>query len=1170
MKNSSVELTTQIKAKKNLLTLRKAVDLLDKDADASLRAVMSVIVEESNNPLLWVVKGRAHERRGDSFDAEQAYNNALSIDYLCEEALFGKAELLIKNERCKEAELFLNKNIANFSGDELLKLKSLRATTLLKQKKYEQAIDELEYLTQQLPENDVLWSNLGMVYQAMADFKKMEYAYSKAIELTVRNPTAWFNLIVGSHYNPDSTPESIMALCQKWQSNFQHLIKSDNEYANSKIPERKLRIGMISDGFRSHPVGNMITTGMNNVPEEHIEFYAYSTNSQEDHITHRIKNICVKWKLIDGLSDESVIDIIRQDKIDILFDLCGYNANSRMLLFLRKPAPVQIKWVGGLISSTGLQGMDYLMSDHIETPEGADSSYTEKLIRMPGDYICYDPPHYLPPVNELPCQKNGYITFGCFNNAAKINDQLLEQWARLLNAVPDSRLFLKSFNFKNKKLCERVTAVLEKQGINRERVILEQESPHRELLASYNRVDIALDPWPYSGGLTTCEAMAMGVPVVTLPGPTFAGRHSASHLVNAGMPELVAASWEQYINIAVGLTNDLASLGVIRQHLREILLASPVCNGAQFARHFSDAMRAVWQRYCAGKEPEALSLTEDNAPVFLDDNLPLQLKHPQLSFNIKDNPAADDFKFELSGKVIMMDYGGNFCRKPDFIDVISTEAIHAVIIDPALVVEEKHLPLRKRDIQHVKGYLLGNAEERDFFMCLDAAYSSDLPVKDNSENESSYQGQQVLSKVKFPSVKLDEIDGLNRVDWLCLDNKFDVLSLFNYGGVIISSCLFIDIKYRFDKRHDGQLTFSQIEESLAGFGFRFHAFGNVVYDSLLSCDSGLPVNPSRIIEAQLYFVPCESRLATLSVKQIEKLAFILHAGYKMQSGAAEILRLISKEKADNYLVEVNAISNHQKENLERQEKHNLPERLIVSLTSYHKRFKTLPNTLDCLLKQSVKPDRIVLWLAEAERSMVPSDVIAFESKGVEIKYCDDIRSYKKIIPTLEDESGSFIVTADDDLFYDFDWLKGLISSWDGNYKTVVAHRAHKIVVDQAGDPINYREWNWQYSVAKSRSGLIFPTTGFGTLYPPYCFHKDVTSKDIFEKLCYDTDDIWLYWMCRLNGVKFIVTGADQSFSEWEGCSENALWHKNLTQGQNDINIKKMIDYYGFPADKKSG
>jgi len=901
MKNSSVELTTQIKAKKNLLRLREAVDLLDKDADASLRAVMSVIEKEGNNPLLWVVKGRAHERRGDSFEAEQAYNKALSIDHLCEEALFGKAELLIKNERCKEAELFLNENIANFSGNDLLKLKSLRATTLLKLKKYEQAIDELEYLTQQLPENDVLWSNLGMVYQAMADFKKMEYAYSKAIELTVHNPTAWFNLIVGSHYNPDSTPESIMALCQKWQSSFQHLIKSDNEYANSKIPERKLRIGMISDGFRSHPVGNMITTGMNNVPEEHIEFYSYSTNSQEDHITHRIKNICVKWKLIDGLSDESVIDIIRQDKIDILFDLCGYNANSRMLLFLRKPAPVQIKWVGGLISSTGLQGMDYLLSDHIETPEGADSSYTEKLIRMPGDYICYDPPHYLPPVNELPCQKNGYITFGCFNNAAKINDQLLEQWARLLNAIPDSRLFLKSFNFKNKKLCERITAVLEKQGIDRQRVIFEQESPHRELLASYNQVDIALDPWPYSGGLTTCEAMAMGVPVVTLPGPTFAGRHSASHLVNAGMPELVAASWEQYINIAVGLTNDLASLGVIRQHLREILLASPVCNGVQFARHFSDAMRAVWQRYCAGKEPEALSLTEDNAPVFLDDNLPLQLQHPQLALNKKDNPAADDFEFELSGKVIMMDYGGNFCRKPEFIDVISTEAIHAVIIDPALVVEEKHLPLRRRDIQHVKGYLLGNAEERDFFMCLDAAYSSDLPVRDNSENESSYQGQQVLSKVKFPSVKLDEIDGLNRVDWLCLDNKFDLRMALSNGKRICSESLVININYRFENDHQGQCCFDELTSALAGFEFRFHACIDILYDEKIKIRDNLSIPSSRVVGINLLFVPNENRLKSMGKDDCEKLAFILHAGFKMTDLAYQVLHISSEDRAEHYI-----------------------------------------------------------------------------------------------------------------------------------------------------------------------------------------------------------------------------------------------------------------------------
>src|SRR5690606_2409774 len=171
-----------------------------------------------------------------------------------------------------------------------------------------------------------------------------------------------------------------------------------------------------------------------------------------------------------------------------------------------------------------------------ETPADVDHLYTEKLIRLPDDYICFEPPIYTPPVGSLPAKSKGYVTFGCFNNASKVNDVLLEQWAVILSSVPNSRLFLKSHGYASTYLCERIKAFFSERSITEDRIRLEGPSPHRQLLDCYNDVDIALDPWPYSGGLTTCEALIMGVPTITLPGPTFAGRHSATHLFNAGMP----------------------------------------------------------------------------------------------------------------------------------------------------------------------------------------------------------------------------------------------------------------------------------------------------------------------------------------------------------------------------------------------------------------------------------------------------------------------------------------------------------------------------------------------------------------------------------------------------------------------------------------------------------
>src|SRR5690606_13415634 len=214
-------------------------------------------------------------------------------------------------------------------------------------------------------------------------------------------------------------------------------------------------------------------------------------------------------------------------------------------------------------------------------------------------------------------------------NISKINDELLGAWSGILNSVPNAHLFLKTHGLSNATLCQRIWSFFAGSGINQERIRLEGASPHNELLNSYNDVDIALDPWPYSGGLTTCEALIMGVPVITLPGPTFAGRHSATHLVNAGMPELIAQDWEQYQKLAIDLANDLDNLAIIRENLRTIVLQSPLCDAERFGRSFSNAMRAIWQRHCAGKKPEALVLGDDLTPYFADEEDPVAVMHPE-------------------------------------------------------------------------------------------------------------------------------------------------------------------------------------------------------------------------------------------------------------------------------------------------------------------------------------------------------------------------------------------------------------------------------------------------------------------------------------------------------------------------------------------------------------
>jgi predicted O-linked N-acetylglucosamine transferase (SPINDLY family) len=689
--------------------LRVAVEWLSTQPEKSLNIANELLVEHSANYLLWVIAARAHQRLGQFVQAGECVDKALKIDPNNAEAIYAKSDLLYRSDRLNDAEKYLIEAIARLDTNSARPLRLLYATVLQKAKKYEEAQALYKQLTEEQPDNWLYWNNLGMVRQDLSQFNEMDEAYQHSSEVSKDNPTPYFNRIVGAHYNPERSAEDILELCKHWQDKFPpRSVK--RAIAKNKAPDKCLRIGLISDGLRLHPVGQMIVMGLEHIPASQIEFYAYSTNYQEDHLTHRLKRMCANWRVIEHVGVTELDAMIREDEIDILFDLCGYNANSRMQNFQMEPAPIQIKWVGGLISSTGLAGMDYLLSDAVETPDWADALYTEKLIRMPDDYICYDPPFYLPPVSDMPVKTKGFFTFGCFNNASKINDFLLNQWAVLLHSVPDSRLFLKSFNFDNENLKERVLTTLEGHGIARERVRIEGKASHQTLLSCYNDVDIALDPWPYSGGLTTCEALAMGVPVVTLPGPTFAGRHSASHLVNAGLQELVASDWQNFIDITVGLTRDLQSLEIIRSNMRAILLASPVCDGQRYAKHFSQAMRAVWQRYCEGKKPEALTLRHDEAPYFLDDCLPVELQMPEDVDVVAKKIESEGFSFQLAGKVITMDFGGSFTTSKKFISLTELDSFFFIIMDTLGIVEDKHLPPRRKSMQHIKLHTLGNGE----------------------------------------------------------------------------------------------------------------------------------------------------------------------------------------------------------------------------------------------------------------------------------------------------------------------------------------------------------------------------------------------------------------------------------------------------------------------------
>ena len=275
------------------------------------------------------------------------------------------------------------------------------------------------------------------------------------------------------------------------------------------------------------------------------------------------------------------------------------HTGRRLLTFAERPAPLQITWAG-YVGTTGVTTIDYLLADRFHIRPGEEALYAEQILRMPHAYVCYEGPAFAPEVALLPASTAADFTFGCFNNALKYSPRVLDAWAKILQRMPNSRLLLKTRALKQPELRERIHLHFAQHGIGPQRIVLEGDSPRRELLESYGRVDLALDTQPYSGGVTTCEALWMGVPVVTFPGSTFAGRHSTSHLSNAGLEQFVAADLPGYIELAVHWASRREALAIIRAHLREQMRQSPLCDARQFANDFLALLQAAWQRHSAG------------------------------------------------------------------------------------------------------------------------------------------------------------------------------------------------------------------------------------------------------------------------------------------------------------------------------------------------------------------------------------------------------------------------------------------------------------------------------------------------------------------------------------------------------------------------------------------
>ena len=355
------------------------------------------------------------------------------------------------------------------------------------------------------------------------------------------------------------------------------------------------RIGFVSPDFRGHPVGRSLLPLFTEHDRRQAEFIAYAEVRAPDDYTQKFQALADGWRPILGRTDIQVADQIRADRIDILVDLALHTGNNRLLVFARKPAPVQVA-ILGMIASTGLATIDYRLSDwYLDPPGPGDRDYTERTVRLPRCYWCYQPPEGTPPIAALPALRNGFITFGCLNHFSKVSPPALRVWLTILQALPGSRLVIHSQPGAH---LEAVRALFQEGGISHDRLEFPGRVPRAGYFQRYHQLDIGLDPFPYNGAITTLDSLWMGVPVITLAGRTAVGRAGVSILSNAQLPELIARTPEQYVDIAVGLARDPGRLTALRAGLRGRMRQSGVMDGPRYAAEVEAVFRRMWMKWC--------------------------------------------------------------------------------------------------------------------------------------------------------------------------------------------------------------------------------------------------------------------------------------------------------------------------------------------------------------------------------------------------------------------------------------------------------------------------------------------------------------------------------------------------------------------------------------------
>jgi protein O-GlcNAc transferase len=463
---------------------------------------------------------------------------------------------------------------------------------------FDEAIACYRRAIQLCPDDAWAHNSLANALGAVGQREESIASSRRAIALFPDKPGIHGNLLFRLLYDPASDAASVLAEHRAWADRHARPLASRiAPHPNDRAPDRLLRVGYVSADFRRHSIAHFFLPLLQHHDRAGFKTFCYANNLRSDDVSERMKRHCDVWRDIVGMSDAAAADLVRSDAIDILVDLSGHTDGNRLLILARKPAPVQVTYLG-YPNSTGMTAVDYRITDALADPPGlTDWMNIETLWRLPGCAWCYQP---LDDAPDIEPRGDGPITFGCFNVFRKINFGLVELWADLLQRVSSSRLLLKSAGAGEASSQQRLREQFARHGIPADRIEMVGRIPDpRRHLEFYGRVDIALDTYPYHGTTTTCEALWMGVPVVSIEGRTHASRVGVSLLNHAGLPELVARDRAQYVDIASGLAANRTRLAEWRRTLRARMSASPLMDGKRLAGDIESAYRQMWRTWCS-------------------------------------------------------------------------------------------------------------------------------------------------------------------------------------------------------------------------------------------------------------------------------------------------------------------------------------------------------------------------------------------------------------------------------------------------------------------------------------------------------------------------------------------------------------------------------------------